>query len=77
MKILLALILAQQIGFPATATLNGTVRDDGALTASDDVTITALPRNVAPNVDAGPDQTVTPDVTVSLKIGRASCRERV
>ena len=39
---------------------------DGEHTVSDDVTVTALPANMAPIVNAGPDQTITLPNTVTL-----------
>jgi len=44
---------------------------DGEHTVSDDVTVTALPANMAPIVNAGPDQSVTLPNTVTLS-GTAS-----
>jgi hypothetical protein len=40
--------------------------DDGQLSASDDITITAEPANSAPVVDAGPDQTITLPASATL-----------
>jgi K319-like protein len=39
---------------------------DGEFTSSDDVAITVIPRNTAPTVNAGPDQTVSLPATATL-----------
>jgi RHS repeat-associated protein len=68
---------AVALGSPAAAATTATfstpglyvlrlTASDGALSASDDVSVTVTPANTGPVVDAGPDQTITLPDTVTL-----------
>lgn len=60
-------VTSATIDAPGTYVLRLTA-NDGSLSASDDVTITVLPANKAPIVNAGPDQTVTMPTAVARTV---------